>query len=777
MRHRFVNIVPLLSILLLGSVCGITEAKGKITHAHQLLLNATEAAVWNNDRYQSNTMLRLAELYLLAGDNKNSEKWLRNALSSTDSSIDHKLRAKTFSGAAELYFRLGEKNSADFLLKRSLDEAKLIYDDSSKQWAYWDIARAFAKIGQSPDLLISAISNNNSPLRVQSQAFDTAADQYFREGRHSDGNRIVDSWLRHISGADQKTRVKYTLDVAESLARKEGDYARAYSLLSSINSEERNLHAGIALKSLARETLSNNNTSIATKALMALERSLEREKVLPTYLDYAEIAYLHAKAGNSSRAQKLARSVEHYLKRLKKQNIAPSSLGAQAYQWLANTYQILGMQKKSWGYTSSAQMTLDTISDRKKKDKAIASVARVRANISGDAAQVAEMIDQISDTKIRDNALSTISRTLARANLLTEAEMLIDKIQSQKEQERELESLAGFYYINTIDYVVEKGRDHLAPRLLSKAVVLTNNLRNDKTRSSKLITIARKAQSTGNEELATEIIEDVISIVKTELNSYHTTSRLTMISKAVLETGAQLSDRSVQLLEPLARLHSLITNEALEHHKKGDIEKAKELLFVAANSGDRRAQYAIAHAYSTGDLGLKPNAKELRSWTEKSADNGYSMALYTMWRLNVARDDKLASDYLWRAAEQGHDHSQYTLTAMATEKSDTISDSVLNKAIEWASENNAQLQTWLGIIYYQGKKANKDHKAAGRWFKKAAYAGNPDGQASYGVMLYVGHGVKKDVNRGRYWLDLAAKKNNKTALTFLASISKPSSSE
>jgi len=770
MIHRLLSSIGVLMLLsLFGSTVSIANEGGTPTK----LLNASAAATWNIDRYVAETQLSISELYSTSGDTKTAERWLIRALSNTHSSIDSQFRSKIFARAAKGYFNLGKKSDANLLLKKSLQEAKMVHKDFDKEMAYWGIAQNLAAIDYSPDLIVTAIENNNSSLKAQSGAFSYVALAYFQEKNQKSALVVIDRWLRHINKAESKKRDDYILDIADTLIVWGGEYSQALSLISRVKNKSQRTFVKMKLKSLARNAIRHNENRIASKALLDAVQLLRAEKFLPNYLDYAEIAYLQAKSGNTSTANQLISLSERSLNDSIKHNIASPHLQAMTYQWLSNAHKILRMQKTSWRYTSTALMLLDKMPSGPEKDKAVSRLATIRAEISGDSAQVAELLDRISDAKIKDNALGSVATIIAKNNLLNEATMLIDKIVDDKKRDNHYGMLVQLRYMKTIDYVVENGRNQLIPSLLSNAVTTANKIGKPDTRASKLILIAEKSLALGNNTLASDIIDLVVTIINQEKDAYRKASRLIDVSSVIIEKDGQLSEKSARMLQPLAKLYSPANEIATALFEQGDNQGARDLFFKAAEGGDRYAQHIVANAYINGWFGLQRSAEQHRHWMGLSANNGFAAAQYEIGRLAFGRDDKSSADFLWKAADQGHDQAQYTLIVIATEKAKTITESVHKRAERWASEDNAQIQDWLATTYYQGKKLKKSHNKAARWFRKAAVAGNTHSQSSIGVMMYLGQGTKKDTQRGQYWLDIAAKKNYEPAINFLEQINKP----
>lgn len=65
--------------------------------------------------------------------------------------------------------------------------------------------------------------------------------------------------------------------------------------------------------------------------------------------------------------------------------------------------------------------------------------------------------------------------------------------------------------------------------------------------------------------------------------------------------------------------------------------------------------------------------------------------------------------------------------------------------------------TWMSYMEHNGFGAKEDAQAAAAWDKKAADLGDPIGQFNYGLDLLRGHGVEKDIELGRRYIDQAAR--------------------
>ncbi|MEO1067164.1 MAG: sel1 repeat family protein, partial [Pseudomonadota bacterium] len=74
-----------------------------------------------------------------------------------------------------------------------------------------------------------------------------------------------------------------------------------------------------------------------------------------------------------------------------------------------------------------------------------------------------------------------------------------------------------------------------------------------------------------------------------------------------------------------------------------------------------------------------------------------------------------------------------------------------------AEAGYAKAMTWMSQMDDNGLGAEENAKAAARWDKRAADAGDPVGLFNYGLDLMRGRGVTRDQTLGRHYVDEAAK--------------------
>lgn len=82
------------------------------------------------------------------------------------------------------------------------------------------------------------------------------------------------------------------------------------------------------------------------------------------------------------------------------------------------------------------------------------------------------------------------------------------------------------------------------------------------------------------------------------------------------------------------------------------------------------------------------------------------------------------------------------------------------KARQWyeqaAAQGDAMAQNNLGYLYLDGKGVPKDEQTGVEWIRKAAEQGDANGQDSLGEMYRDGRGVSQDNVRAYMWFNLAA---------------------
>lgn len=148
---------------------------------------------------------------------------------------------------------------------------------------------------------------------------------------------------------------------------------------------------------------------------------------------------------------------------------------------------------------------------------------------------------------------------------------------------------------------------------------------------------------------------------------------------------------------------------------------------AAADSGDTRAQAALALAYLRG-TGVGSDPLAAVRWSEASAKGGEPMGQYLLGAL-YGQGEGVKADPV-RA---------FTLFSAA------------------AARGNLKAMHNLAIAYIEGTGTQKDEAKAAAWFTRAAERGYVDSAFDLGVLYERGMGVKQDLGQAMKWYAIAAK--------------------
>ena len=165
------------------------------------------------------------------------------------------------------------------------------------------------------------------------------------------------------------------------------------------------------------------------------------------------------------------------------------------------------------------------------------------------------------------------------------------------------------------------------------------------------------------------------------------------------------------------------------------------LLKDLANDGNQRAMWALSNIYREGAL-VEPDWWESIHWLKAAAKAGNGAAACMLVDLLDAPTDRAPSG--------------------------------APEIIEWlrhtAELGDAQSQSVLGRMLYQGRHVKQDFNEAFRLIHKAAEAGVPFAQAWMGDVLASGEGVMKDMNLAQAWYSRAAANGHQGAVAVLRHI-------
>jgi TPR repeat protein len=80
-----------------------------------------------------------------------------------------------------------------------------------------------------------------------------------------------------------------------------------------------------------------------------------------------------------------------------------------------------------------------------------------------------------------------------------------------------------------------------------------------------------------------------------------------------------------------------------------------------------------------------------------------------------------------------------------------------------AKQGDANAQSILGVMFYDGEGTPKDDKQAFHWYTKAAEQGEASSQSQLGEMFYFGKGTPQDYEQAIYWYTKAVEQGDATA--------------
>ena len=175
--------------------------------------------------------------------------------------------------------------------------------------------------------------------------------------------------------------------------------------------------------------------------------------------------------------------------------------------------------------------------------------------------------------------------------------------------------------------------------------------------------------------------------------------------------------------------------KAASHQEKMAMEQLPLIKEIAkvwdpAHKGNAKAQYLLAHCYSSGN-GIEKNVEKAEEWFLKSANQGYADAQYDLAESHAlhAKDNKdkeIIASWLIKAAQSGH------IRAMVR----------------------------LGQLYYNGEGVKEDYDKSVELWEKAVKAKNADAMYLLGKHRFTGRGLfnsGKDVDKAiALWADAVA---------------------
>ena len=192
---------------------------------------------------------------------------------------------------------------------------------------------------------------------------------------------------------------------------------------------------------------------------------------------------------------------------------------------------------------------------------------------------------------------------------------------------------------------------------------------------------------------------------------------------------------------------------------KRNLPEAARWYRLAADRGDRQAQFALALAYLAG-AGVQQSARDARLWFEKAAAQRHAGALYNLGVLALEtdiRDFRLVAKYFQEAADLGDMDAAYGLAVLYREGTGVTADKAksvlyLRKA---ADEKHLAAMVEYAIALFNGDGVEKDEAGAAKYFARAAGLNSAVAQNRLARLYVVGRGVKADLVQAMQWHVLA----------------------
>lgn len=177
-----------------------------------------------------------------------------------------------------------------------------------------------------------------------------------------------------------------------------------------------------------------------------------------------------------------------------------------------------------------------------------------------------------------------------------------------------------------------------------------------------------------------------------------------------------------------------------------DEPKAFGLYAQLAQAGNAKAMNVLGQLYSKGK-GVVLNENLAIQWYLQAAQNGIVEAWYNIGLLYKEslqiQNFAMAYQFFDTAAKQGNDQSIYA----------------------------------LAYLHYKGLGCNQDYSVAASLFKKGAVVGRANSMYFYGLCWRNGYGVSTNQDSAAFWLQKAANKGYKMAISELANTQQENSNQ
>lgn len=201
----------------------------------------------------------------------------------------------------------------------------------------------------------------------------------------------------------------------------------------------------------------------------------------------------------------------------------------------------------------------------------------------------------------------------------------------------------------------------------------------------------------------------------------------------------------------------------------GEVEydKAKDLYYKAAHSGDPYAQYAL------GEILYNENPQESFHWCFELANQGFADAqnkigCFYKRGIFVDKDIDMAFSWFYKAANQGQPDSQYRL-GKCSRKNNSLAKRIIWN-LKSSNQGNLKAKYFISLAFLNGWLVNKNIPKGLELLKKAAERGDNRSQFTLGNLYYSDLFVEEDYKKALYWFEKAADQGNSEAEFSIAQI-------
>jgi uncharacterized protein len=192
--------------------------------------------------------------------------------------------------------------------------------------------------------------------------------------------------------------------------------------------------------------------------------------------------------------------------------------------------------------------------------------------------------------------------------------------------------------------------------------------------------------------------------------------------------------------------------EGIEAFVNDQYDRAINYLKPLAKENNDEAQFYLGFSYYR----LDPNSSESIYWLSQSAEQGNTKAKNVLDILGVKPEPEQEPEPEPEPEPDPPVKGNYQKGLNAYNKADY--KTALEEWLPFAKNNpiHAQVQYYLGYMYYAGLGANISHKKAFEWFTKAVNLNNLDAQYYVGLMHYEGQHVSQSSINAFFWFEKAA---------------------